>query len=136
MATVDDAHISLRLKHGIHTIYLFADALEPFSAVSEELLEVLRERYPSGLTTSVAPPKKTKVPPGAKLAYAVLKVPADPSKGWRRLNVGEAEEFTPTKCGLKNNSIAAFAVVAGNDDQVLFEVDWPKEDDELYEQGG
>lgn len=135
MATVDDAHISVRFKHGIHTIYLFVDALAPFSAVTQELLELLRERYPSGLTTSVAPPKRTPIPPGARLAYGVLDAQADPSKGWKRLKVGDDDEWTPTRCGLKSNSIVAFAVLDDGDDELLFEVEWPREDEELYAQG-
>lgn len=136
-STVDEAHISVRFKHGVHTIYLFVDALAPFSAVTQELLGLLRERYPSGLTTSVAPPKTTPVPSEARLAYGVLTVPNDPSRGWKRLKIGEDEEYNPTKCGLKNNSIVAFAFLEDDDDdEVLFEVEWPKEDDELYEQGG
>ncbi|KND91090.1 hypothetical protein TOPH_04400 [Tolypocladium ophioglossoides CBS 100239] len=97
MSTVDEAHISVRFKHGVHTIYLFVDALAPFSAVTQELLDLLRERYPSGLTTSVAPPKQTPVPSDAKLAYGVLTVPNDPSRGWKRLKVGEDEKYNPTK---------------------------------------
>lgn len=128
----------MRFKHGIHTIYLFVDALAPFSAVTTELLELLRERYPAGLTTSVAPPRQTPIPADARLAYAVPSIPADPSKGWKRLKVGEDEEHTPTKCGLKSNSVVAFSVISDDDgdDEVLFEVEWPREDEELYEQGG
>ncbi|KYK57964.1 hypothetical protein DCS_04977 [Drechmeria coniospora] len=133
--SVDEAHLSVRFKHGIHTIYLFVDALAPFSAVTEELVGLLRERYPAGLTTSVAPPKQTVVPADAKLAYAVLAVPNEPAKGWRRLKVGEDEAHTPTKCGLKNNSIVAFAVLADDADDATFEVEWPQEDDDVYEQG-
>lgn len=136
---MDDAHISVRFKHGIHTIYLFVDALAPFSAVTSELLELLRDRYPSGLTTSITPPSQTSIPPDARLAYAVLVMPTDPSKGWKRLKVGEDEERTPTKCGLKSNSIVAFSVLSDDDDvddDVRFKVEWPTEDEELYEQGG
>ncbi|KJZ75472.1 hypothetical protein HIM_05168 [Hirsutella minnesotensis 3608] len=131
----DEAHISVRFKHGIHTIYLFVDALAPFADVSSELVDLVRERYPSGLTTSVDPPKKTVVDADAKLAYGTLRIPTDPSKGWKKLNVGEGDIFTPTKCGLKQNSIVAFTVISAEDQDIEFEVEWPKEDDELYEQG-
>ncbi|PFH62166.1 hypothetical protein XA68_14835 [Ophiocordyceps unilateralis] len=130
---IDDANISVRFKHGIHTIFLFVDALAPFSAVTDELLVTLRERYPAGLTTSSAPPKHTSLPEDARLAYAVLNVPTDPSKGWKRLQIGDDEDVTPTKCGLRNNSVVAFNLAA---DDVVFEVEWPREDEELYEQGG
>lgn len=139
--SIDEAHISIRFKHGIHTIYLFVDALAPFSSASHELLELLRERYPSGLTTSVAPPKRTLIEADSRLAYGVLNNPTDPSKGWKRLQTGKNDENTPTKCGLKNNSILSFAVLKGDqpgegdeDDEVVFEVEWPREE-ELYETG-
>ncbi|CAM1504872.1 Fc.00g024630.m01.CDS01 [Cosmosporella sp. VM-42] len=133
MTEVDDAHISVRFKHGIHTIYLFVDALAPFSAITTELLEILQERYPNGLTTSIAPPKTTAVSTDATIMYGVLSVPNDISRGWKKLKIGNGES-TPTKLGLKNNSLVAFAFVDDEDDEVDFEVEWPKEDEELYEQ--
>ncbi|KAF4963438.1 hypothetical protein FSARC_8535 [Fusarium sarcochroum] len=133
MTDVDDAHISVRFKHGIHTIYLFIDALAPFSNVTAELLSVLSERYPRGLTTSLAPPKTTVVDADSTLAFGALKIPNDPSGGWVRLKTKNGES-TPTKLGLKNNSLVAFAVVDDEDDDPEFEVEWPREDEELYEQ--
>ncbi|KAM0438505.1 hypothetical protein ACHAPT_001254 [Fusarium lateritium] len=133
MADVDDAHISVRFKHGIHTIYLFVDALAPFSNVTAELLEILTERYPGGLTTSIAPPKTTTVTDGTILVFGALKNPNDPSAGWKKLKVGDGDS-TPTKLGLKNNSLIAFAVVDDEEEDPEFEVEWPKEDEELYEQ--
>lgn len=125
----------MRFKHGIHTIYLFVDSLAPMSTTTTELVQLLRERYPEGLTSSLDPPKRTPVPADAKLAYGVLNVPNDPSRGWKKLKVGEEQMYTPTKCGLKNSSIVAFTVVEGDvdEDDVLFEVEWPREDEEPYE---
>ncbi|PTB67762.1 hypothetical protein BBK36DRAFT_1168137 [Trichoderma citrinoviride] len=140
---VDDAHISVRFKYGIHTIFLFIDSLAPFSSVTQELLAVIRERYPDGLTKSTsAPDEKTPVPADANITYGVLRAPADPSKGWKPLNVGQDASNTPTKCGLKDNSIVAFAFPLANEDEiealeggdVVFEVEWPQEDEALYEQ--
>ncbi|KAF4991848.1 hypothetical protein FGRMN_7566 [Fusarium graminum] len=133
MTDVDDAHISVRFKHGIHTIYLFIDALAPFSNVTAELLSVLGERYPHGLTTSISPFRTTTVNADSTLAYGALKVPNDPSAGWVKLKTGNGES-TPTKLGLKNNSLIAFTVLDDEDDEPEFEVEWPKEDEELYEQ--
>ncbi|KAF5018466.1 hypothetical protein F66182_9563 [Fusarium sp. NRRL 66182] len=134
MADVDDAHISVRFKHGIHTIYLFIDALAPFSNVTAELISVLNERYPRGLTTSKAPPKTTVVDAESSLVYGALKTPSDPLSGWIRLKTGSGES-TPTKLGLKNNSVIAFTVVDDEeDDEPEFEVEWPIEDEELYDQ--
>ncbi|KJK78168.1 hypothetical protein H634G_06340 [Metarhizium anisopliae BRIP 53293] len=135
--TVDDGHISLRLKHGIHTIFMFADAQAPMSEITKELLELLSERYPEGLTTVVSPLKTMTIPANPKLAYGVLNVPNDPSRGWKRIKTGEDESSTPTACGLKNNSIVAFRFVSDlEDEDVLFEVEWPKDDDEMYDQAG
>ncbi|KID70480.1 hypothetical protein MAN_00079, partial [Metarhizium hybridum] len=135
--TVDDGHISLRLKHGIHTIFMFADAQAPMSEITKELLDLLSERYPEGLTTVVSPLKTMAIPANPKLAYGVLNVPNDPSRGWKRIKTGEDESSTPTACGLKNNSIVAFRFVSDlEDEDVLFEVEWPKDDDEMYDQAG
>lgn len=123
----------MRFKHGIHTIYLFVDALASFSNLEAELTEILQERYPDGLTTTIEPPSTTSVVQGSKLIYGVLNNPNDPSRGWKKLNVGGGES-TPTKLGLKNNSLVAFAVVDDADDDVEFQVEWPREDEELYEQ--
>ncbi|KAG6038070.1 hypothetical protein E4U41_004604 [Claviceps citrina] len=134
---VGDDHISVRFKHGIHTFYLFVDATAPMSKVSEDLIEILRDRYAGGLTTAIAPAKTTPLPSEPVLAYGLLNVPNDPSKGWRRLRTGDHEADSAAKCGLKNNSIVAFTFVADHaDDEVLFEVEWPKDDGELYEQMG
>lgn len=126
----------MRFKHGVHTIYLFVDSLAPFSETTKELLELLRERYEGGLTTSISPAKVTPIPSEAKLVYGVLNVATDPSRGWKKLKTGENDVNTPTKCGLKNNSILAFAILDedSSEDDILFEVEWPLEDDELYEQ--
>lgn len=122
----------MRFKHGIHTIYLFVDALAPFSAVTAELLDLLRDRYPAGLTTAIDPPKETSIPTDdAKIVYGVLNSPRDPSRGWKKLNVGDDESYTPTKCGIENNSIVAFTFVSDDEDEVLFEVEWPRDEEEI-----
>ncbi|KAG6013188.1 hypothetical protein E4U43_007450 [Claviceps pusilla] len=105
------------------------------SKVSEELIGILQDRYSRGLTTSVAQAKTTPIPSDPLLAYGVLNVPNDPSKGWKRVDTGADEGNSPTQCGLKNNSIVAFTFVTDPaDDEVVFEVEWPKDDEELYEQ--
>ncbi|QUC17496.1 uncharacterized protein UV8b_01737 [Ustilaginoidea virens] len=135
MSTLDDAHISVRFKHGIHTIYLFVDAEAPMSEVSKELVELLRERYPEGLKKSLHPAGTTEMPSEPVIAYGVLNIPNDPSKGWKKIKIGEDGINTPTKCGIKNNSIIAFMFVTDPDEEVTFEVEWPMEEDEAYDQG-
>ncbi|PMB69465.1 hypothetical protein BM221_004109 [Beauveria bassiana] len=136
VAEIDDSHISVRFRHGVHIIYLFVESQAPFSDISSELAAILRDRYPGGLTTSLKPPTTTEIPAQPKFVYGVLNKHNDPARGWKRLNVGSDEDFTPTKCGLKHNSLVAFMLQDGSDDpdDVVFRVEWPSEDEELYEQ--
>ncbi|KAJ4114789.1 hypothetical protein NW768_011343 [Fusarium equiseti] len=133
MTELDDAHISVRFKHGIHTIYLFVDALAPMSEVTTELINVITERYPQGLTTRIEPPKNTPVDENSKIVFGALKIPNDLSSGWTKLKTGNGEH-SPTKLGLKNNSLIAFAVVRHEDDNPDFEIEWPREDEDIYEE--
>lgn len=125
----------MRFRHGIHTIYLFVDGLAPFSDITTELASLLKERYPQGLTTGVAPERITPIPENPIIKYAALNVPNDPSRGWKKINTGQGDSSTAAKCGLKNNSLIAFTFVDDEDEgDVLFEVEWPRDDEELYEQ--
>ncbi|QPC78235.1 hypothetical protein HYE68_008987 [Fusarium pseudograminearum] len=133
MTDLDDAHISVRFKHGIHTIYLFIDALAPFSNVTAELISVITDRYPQGLTTSISPPKNTSVDEDSTIVYGALKIPNDPYSGWVKLKTGNGES-SPTKLGLKNNSLVVFAVAKYEGDDPEFEVEWPQVDEEIYEE--
>lgn len=122
----------MRFRHGVHTIYLYVEAQAPFSDITKELAKILQDRYPDGLTTSLEPPTRTDIPAEPKFVYGVLNKHDDPSQGWRRINVGDDENFTPQKCGLKDNSLVAFMLVSDEDesDDVVFQVEWPAEDDE------
>ena len=128
--------MSVRFKHGIHTIYLFVDTQSSIGAVSRELREILRERYPDGLTTSLDPHKKTTVPEESEkpvMAFAVLNVPNDPTRGWKRLKYDDEETTGASRAGLKQNGIVAFAFLDNPDDEPVFEVQWPMDDDETYD---
>ena len=124
--------LSLRLKHGIHTIFLIVNPLEPFAKVTDELLQVLRERYPGGLTTSVAPPETLDVPPAdeeVQVSYGILKAPTDPSQGWKKLVIEPAD--TPASKGLKNNTVVAFTLLAPEEEPTAdFEVEFAQLEDE------
>lgn len=65
----------------------------------------------------------------------MLTVPNDPSRGWKKLDIGSDQEHTLTKCGIKDNSVVAFAFPHATDDQddIVFDVEWPKDDEEMYE---
>lgn len=136
---ITESHISVRLKHGIHTIYLFVDASDSMRAVNDELLLLLRERYPGGLIKSLDAPDTTPIPAendNVTIAYAVLTIPNDPTRGWKRLRINDEEVITAAKAGLKDNGIVAFTFVPVDEDEdedPLFEVEWPKDDEEMYE---
>ncbi|KAI1497014.1 hypothetical protein F5X99DRAFT_398490 [Biscogniauxia marginata] len=139
MVRRDDIHdidLSIRFKHGIHTIFLFVDPLKPFSDVQEELLDVLRERYPEGLTTSVPSPTKTELPDEpSQIVFAVPKAPADPTQGWKPLDV--QEDDTPASRNLKDNTIVAFAIRhedADDDEEMAFQVAFPSWEEEDVEE--
>jgi hypothetical protein len=124
----------VRFKHGIHTIYLFVDSLGPVSEVNKDLRELLQDRYPDGLKISLDSPDKTPIPSkDVAIAYAVLNVPNDPTRGWKRLNIADEKKTTASKAGLKDNGIVAFTFVEDEDDEPVFLVDWPKEDEEMLE---
>ncbi|KAI0853456.1 hypothetical protein F5Y00DRAFT_224714 [Daldinia vernicosa] len=133
---VNDIDLSLRFKHGIHTIFLFVDPSRPFGSIAEDLLEALRARYPSGLTTSLSSPDKTELPNDhLQIKFASPKIPTDLSQGWNPLEVGEKD--TPVSKGIKDNSILAFAFCpedADEDYEPDFTVDFPSFDEEIEEQ--
>lgn len=129
---MDGTHLSLRFKHGVHTIFLFVDPLKPVSAMTDQLLDVLRERYPDGELRSTRGP--TRIPgPGeeAELVYGKLKNPGDPAEGWQRLELKGSD--TPSRKGITDGMVLAFAVAREGDDDVEFTVDWPSAGDELDE---
>ncbi|KAL2129438.1 hypothetical protein VTI74DRAFT_7812 [Chaetomium olivicolor] len=130
---VDDPEITIRLKHGIHTVFLFAMLDWPFSRVTSELLSILRDRYPGGLTTSIDQPEGTAVPASddnINLAYALPKNPNDLSQGWK--NIGAQPDDTVGSKGLKDNCALAFALLEpdANEGNVKFHVEVPTLDEE------
>lgn len=120
--------MSLRFKYGIHTFFLLIEPLDPFSAITAELIEALHDRAEPILATTTKvvpvwdpvtkemintwePADPLPVPDKAKdlhVAYGVLKDPHDVSKGWKDLNI--QPDDTPVSRGLKNNAELAFVV--------------------------
>ncbi|KAI1772113.1 hypothetical protein F4818DRAFT_188528 [Hypoxylon cercidicola] len=132
---LQDIDVSIRFKYGIHTILLFVDPMKPFSNIAEELLEIVQERYPTGLTTSVMSPKTALPESPLQIEFAVPKVPIDLSQGWIPLNVGEQD--SPTSKGLKDNSVVAFAfkpVDADEDYETIFKVEFPRFEDDYEDE--
>jgi hypothetical protein len=131
--------ISLRLKYGVHTIFLLVDPLAPFSELTAELFSVLQDRHPDGLRPSIED-LPTPLPSEGEdyhIAYGVLKDPHDDSKGWKSLRIKGGE--TPASKGLRNNDMVAFVVRDADeaDDTPAFVVHIPKldgDDDEDEDQ--
>lgn len=124
---MDGTHLSLRFKHGLHTILLFVDPLQPVSAMTALLLDVLRERYPDGELTSTQ--GTMQIPPAGddvELAYGRMRDPGDPAEGWTRLEVKPSD--TPARKGIRDGEALAFAV-AREDGAAEFVVDWPRVDE-------
>ena len=122
--------ITIRFKHRTCTVFLFVDPMSTFADVSSELLEVLHERFPDGISadSKVA----TALPEDAsQIAYAVPRSAADPTQGWKPLKAGSSD--TPVSKGLKNGAMVAFAF-KDEDGEVDFEVDFPTYDDEEMEE--
>ncbi|KAI1464341.1 uncharacterized protein F4812DRAFT_443064 [Daldinia caldariorum] len=130
---VNDIDLSLRFKHGIHTVFLFVDPSKTFNSIAKDLLEALNARYESGLSTSVASPDKTKLPSDhSQIKFALPKIPTDLSRGWIPLEVGETD--TPASKGIKDNSVIAFAFCPEGADESYepeFTVDFPSFDEDM-----
>ncbi|KAI1756834.1 hypothetical protein F4782DRAFT_484316 [Xylaria castorea] len=132
---IRDIDLSIRFKHGKQTIFLFVDPMATFSHVQEELLAVLKERYPNGITTPESR-KKTELPNSAsQIKFAVLKDKTDPTQGWKPLTF-ELDD-APVDKGFQENMMVAFAIApddaddADDTDEVTFEVEFPSYDEEV-----
>lgn len=132
--------MTLRLKHGIHTIFLFVTSDTTFAQISSDLLEILQDRYPGGLTSSLVPPKKTTVPAAGtpeaeslKIAYGIARNPSDPTEGWKSLNAHDTD--TVFEKSLEDLSAVAFALVPNGAnvdmEDVTFDVELMTLDDEV-----
>ncbi|KAK7963414.1 hypothetical protein PG996_008895 [Apiospora saccharicola] len=127
---ITDVDITIRFKHGTCTIFLFVDPMSTFADVSSELLEILKERYPDGISSAKSAP--TALPEDAsQIAYGVPKSAADHTQGWKPLKAGSSD--TPVSKGLKNGAMVAFAFKDGKG-EVDFDVDFPTYDDEVEEE--
>ena len=126
---VDDTEITLKFKYGLHTICIIAGLDWPFSRINSELLSILQERYPDGLTArdeELGELKTTPVPgPGdedtVKLAYGIPKNnnPDDPktktSDDWDELEFRDTDKVKD-KRKLKDMTDVAFLLLDADDD--------------------
>lgn len=129
---IRDIDLSIRFKHGNHSIFLFVDPMAKFSHIQEELLEIIKERYPDGLTTSTIPPKQTQLPDDAsQIKFALLKNKTDPTQGWKPLDF--TKDDVPADKGFEDNMMVAFAIASDDEDSaddVEFEVEFPSYEEE------
>ncbi|KAI0881615.1 uncharacterized protein GGS22DRAFT_172565 [Annulohypoxylon maeteangense] len=128
-----DVDISISLKYGIHTIFLFVDPMKPLIDVAEELLEILTERYPKGLTSFSLERGESKIElpdDPEQIEFALPKVANDFSQGWDTLD--SAKTQTPVDIGLANNNVVAFTFKPSDADSEYepeFQVDVPDLED-------
>ncbi|KAK1569786.1 uncharacterized protein LY79DRAFT_571225 [Colletotrichum navitas] len=129
---IDDTFFSVRFKYGAHTILMFVDGQQKFSEITTSLLEVLRDRFPNGLTISHTSSKTIALPEGdVQLAYALPVNAADLTQGWK--NIKADDKDTPLVKGLKDNCVVAFSFDA---DAPEFLVDVPSLDEEMEDEEG
>ncbi|EAQ93877.1 hypothetical protein CHGG_02112 [Chaetomium globosum CBS 148.51] len=108
----------VRLKYGIHTVFISAMIDWPFSRLTAELLSILRDRYPDGLTASIRQPQLIPIPASdsdAKVAYALPKNPSDLAQGWKSINARETDVLG--KKGVADMSSVAFAFLGPDADE-------------------
>ncbi|CAK7231374.1 hypothetical protein SBRCBS47491_007909 [Sporothrix bragantina] len=123
--------ISLRFKYGPQTVFLFVDRAASFDAISQQLLEALRERYPRGLLKGhPSSTDTTPVPPAGddcRVVYGQPRNPRDLEAGWKALHTdGE----NPTTLRLKQNSVLAFALQTADEASPEFHVEIPAFEEE------
>lgn len=122
----------MRFKYGAHTILMFVDGQQQFSEITTALLEILRDRFPDGLTINHTSPETTALPEGdVQLAYALPVNSSDLTQGWK--NIRAADDDTPIAKGLKDGCPVAFSFDV---DEPEFVVDVPSLDEELEEEEG
>jgi hypothetical protein len=126
---------TLRFKHGKHTILLLAEPLTPFSSLKTELLDTLRERYPSGLSSSTSPEP---LPIPSSIHEVLLGIPVDsyePSKGWVEITTDGGLKESPRSLGLKDGCMIAFTFIEGEqgDETVEFHVEFSSYEDQYPE---
>ncbi|KAK3392861.1 hypothetical protein B0H63DRAFT_443159 [Podospora didyma] len=126
---VDDTQITLKFKHGLHTICIIAGLDWDFSHLNSELLSILQDRYPEGLSArddELGAITTTPVPgPGdeatVKLVYGIPKnkSPDDlkptSSEDWVELQYQDTDKIKDHR-KLKDMSDVAFLLLDADDD--------------------
>ncbi|KAK4646868.1 uncharacterized protein QC761_100860 [Podospora bellae-mahoneyi] len=134
-AVIDDSPTALTiiLKHGITSVFLFASPSWTFEKLSANLLEVLRDRYPEGVPKSTE--KESAITPiptedaDVRVVFGTPRDADDYTRGFKKFDV--SPEDTLGKKGLKKVSTLAFALLEPDQDEdepVKFEVAFPIND--------
>lgn len=123
---IGDAHITVRFKNGIHTIFLFVDALDTFDLMSTTLLSILRQRYPNGLPKLTT--KNWDEIQVDEFEYGVLVNAHDPARGWRKIEASGNDVVAMT-AGIKDGVHVAFRLADEAKANGEFNVEWPTLDD-------
>ncbi|KAK4187932.1 hypothetical protein QBC35DRAFT_217940 [Podospora australis] len=133
-APVDDSPtaLTLILKHGTATVFLFASPSWTFSELSSKLFACIRDRFPDGLPTSKIPFKTTAVPTAEeedawRIVYGVQKDKENVRKGFRELRAEDTD--TLRSKGLQDLTTMAFSLVRQDElGAGHFEVVFPDQD--------
>lgn len=118
--------------------------MTPFSILKDELLSVLRERYPKGLPKPTGPCEYLPVPDSVgDVALAVPVDQYDMTKGWEALELSDSKgkmKDSPKGRGLKDGGVLAFRFRSEDEDEDEkgdgedFVVEWPSYNDNYGEQ--
>ncbi|KAK1827391.1 hypothetical protein QBC39DRAFT_291217 [Podospora conica] len=127
-----DPEFTIRLKHGIHTIYLPVNINTTFAELGETLMPILRECYPNGLTSSLNPFEKTAIPAEGevfKIAWGGMIDVTDVTEGWQSLKVRKGDTLGGKKLG-KGSSVAfEFVRECIAESDLKFRVEIPPEEE-------
>lgn len=128
--------VSLRLKYGPQTLFLFADWSGTINDLTKQLLAVLRDRYPNGLLDYPLSPPAVKVPKedetNYRFAYATPRNPRAMDGNWTLLS-DHKQKLSQVSPRLRDNSIIAFLIVRDGEpepDASSFHVQTPSYSDD------
>ena len=108
---------------------MYVDPNEPFRAITKELLGVLRERYPDGLSAVVGgDPIKLKIPAEEEqdefvIDYGLPTHPHDWSQTWTDLDVGDGCKNIASFPDLKDGATVAFFIRRADEPKTDFVVE-------------
>lgn len=108
---------------------MLIDPDEPFNTITKELLDLLRDRYPDGLSAIVGDPKKLAIPAEEDeedfvIDYGVPLNPLDLEEGWTDLDISSDLDTVSSK-NLPEGATLAFIIRGVNETKRNFVVEPP-----------